>query len=110
MCVQVSPGKAYVAGYDVELVQLQQLMLKNQGMQCRWYYIPFEMGHLWGFINVAGAPENKTALKSQFKADTGGQKVIGQARVYAFNLTDAAYSNAESQWDLYLYDIQTILN
>ena len=49
-------------------------------------------------------------MKSQFKADTSGQKVIGQARVYTFNLTDAAYSDDETQWDLFLYDIQTYTN
>jgi hypothetical protein len=45
-------------------------------------------------------------LKSQFKGD-GVPPVIGQARVYGFNLTDAAYTGASTQWDLYLYDIQT---
>ena len=32
---------------------------------------------------------------------------IGEARVYGFNLRDAAYSGDSTQWDLYLYDIQT---
>ena len=111
MCVQVSPGKAYVAGYDVELDSTATIDVEKprDTENVDSITVPFEMGHLLRVNNVAGAPkENETlTLKSQFKADTGGQKVIGQARVYTFNLTDAAYSNAESQWDLYLYDIQT---
>ena len=70
------------------------------------------MGHLLRVNNVSGAPKKNdiVTLKTQFKADTSGQKVIGKARVYTFNLTDSAYSNAETQWDLYLYDIQTYTN
>ena len=37
----------------------------------------------------------------------GGGSVIGSARVYAFNATDASYSGDETQFDLYLYDVQT---
>ena len=40
----------------------------------------------------------------------GEGPIIGVARVYTFNLTDAAYSGAATQWDLYLYDIQTYTN
>ena len=35
------------------------------------------------------------------------KRLLDKLGIYTFNLTDAAYSNAESQWDLYLYDIQT---
>ena len=111
MCVQVSPGKAYVSGYDVELDSTATIDVEKprDTENVDSITVPFEMGHLLRVNNVAGAPkESETVtLKSQFKADTSGQKVIGQARVYTFNLTDSAYSNAESQWDLYLYDIQT---
>ena len=48
-------------------------------------------------------------LKNRFKGDTT-PTTIGKARVYTFNLTDAAYSDAATQWDLYLYDIQTYTN
>ena len=32
---------------------------------------------------------------------------IGRARVYSFSLTDATYSDDSTEWDLYLFDIQT---
>jgi len=33
--------------------------------------------------------------------------VIGEARVYSFGLTDAAYTGDASTWDLFLFDVQT---
>ncbi|MEK9894905.1 MAG: hypothetical protein VW518_00580, partial [Burkholderiaceae bacterium] len=33
--------------------------------------------------------------------------VIGKARVYSFNTANVPYENAASEWNLYLYDIQT---
>ena len=32
---------------------------------------------------------------------------IGEARVYWFGLTDDTYKGDSTEWDLYLYDIQT---
>ena len=109
MCVQVSPGKAYVAGYDVELdAEVNIDVEKPRDTQnIPSINIPFEMGHLLRVNNVAGAPKEseEIELQSRFKGDT--PTTIGKARVYTFNLTDAAYSDAATQWDLYLYDIQT---
>ena len=111
MCIQVSPGKAYVAGYDVEVDETSTIDVEKprDTQNVSNVSVPFEMGHLLRVNNVSGAPKENdiVTLKTQFKADTSGQKVIGQARVYTFNLTDSAYSNAETQWDLFLYDIQT---
>ena len=110
MCVQVSPGKAYVKGYDVEVDVANTIDVEKprDTETIESANIPYEMGHLLRVNNVDGAPkENEiVTLKSQFKGD-GVPPVIGQARVYGFNLTDAAYTGASTQWDLYLYDIQT---
>ena len=110
MCVQVSPGKAYVKGYDVEVDVANTIDVEKprDTETIKSANIPYEMGHLLRVNNVDGAPkENEiVTLKSQFKGD-GVPPVIGQARVYGFNLTDAAYTGASTQWDLYLYDIQT---
>ena len=38
---------------------------------------------------------------------TGQGEAIGQARVYWFGLSDDRYKNAATEWDLYLFDIQT---
>ena len=114
MCIQVSPGKAYVAGYDVDLDSTVTIDVEKprDTQNVSSTNVPFEMGHLLRVNNVAGAAEENAEieLKSQFKGDGSGGSVIGKARVYTFNLTDAAYSGAATQWDLYLYDIQTYTN
>src|SRR6056300_354479 len=114
MCVQVSPGKAYVAGYDVKLDATATIDVEKprDTQNVSNINVPFEMGHLLRVNNVAGAAEENAEieLKSQFKGDGSGGSVIGKARVYTFNLTDAAYSDATTQWDLYLYDIKTYTN
>jgi len=113
MCVQVSPGKAYVAGYDVELSSSYAIDIdKPRTTQTvNSQKIPFQMGNLLRVNNVEGAlKENeKINLVSEFKAESG-ISTIGQARVYSFNLTDSAYSNESTSWDLYLYDVQTYTN
>jgi len=112
MCVQVSPGKAYVAGYDVELDGERNVDVEKprDTENVSSINVPFEMGHLLRVNNVDGAPEENTIidLQDQFKGDS--PSTIGKERVYTFNLTDAAYSGAATQWDLYLYDIQTYTN
>jgi len=112
MCVQVSSGRASVAGYDVELDSTATIDVEKprDTRKVSGNNVPFEMGNLLRVNNVAGAlKENETVdLQSQFKGDS--PTTIGKARVYTFNLTDAAYSDASTQWDLYLYDIQTYTN
>ena len=112
MCVQVSPGKAYVAGYDVELDAEVNIDVEKprDTENVSSINVPFEMGHLLRVNNVAGAPAEtlEIDLQDQFKGDS--PTTIGKARVYTFNLTDAAYSDAATQWELYLYDIQTYTN
>jgi len=112
MCVQVSPGKAYVSGYDVQLdaAVTSDVEKPRDTENISSINVPFEMGHLLRVNNVAAAAEEhaEIELKSHLKGDGGS--TIGKARVYTFNLTDAAYSGAATQWDLYLYDIQTYTN
>ena len=110
MCLQVSPGRAYVDGYDVTLDTETAVDVEKprDTESISSSNIPFEMGHLLRVNNVSGAPkENETIVLSN---QLGVASTIGAARVYTFNLTDAAYSGAETQWDLYLYDIQTYTN
>lgn len=111
MCLQVSPGRAYVDGYDVTLdtetaVDVEKPRDTESVSNSN---IPFEMGHLLRVNNVSGAPKENETL-DLYDQLGGGGSVIGAARVYTFNLTDAAYSGAATQWDLYLYDIQTYTN
>ena len=110
MCVQVSSGEAYVAGYDIELPSEVNIDVEKprDTQKVESINVPFEMGSLLRVNNVSGAPKETTEidLLNRFSGDTT-PTTIGKARVYTFNLTDAAYSNNATQWDLYLYDIQT---
>ena len=81
--------------------------------------IPFEMGTRLKINNVYGAPKISINEESIIKlqrhrrdvgagvTNAGSGELIGEARVYAFNLADQPYLNNTSTWDLYLYDVQT---
>ena len=106
--LKISPGKAYVQGYDIEKVStsIVDVDKPRDTADIKNTTVPFEMGNILRVNNVTGvAKVRKTiALYAQFGC-LGTQ--IGEARVYSFSLTDAAYSNAATSWDLRLYDIQT---
>ena len=108
MCLKVSPGKAYVRGYDVEKISTTIIDVEKprDTKSVGSVNIPFEMGNIVRVNNVSGAPRKKypVELYNQF-AGTGTK--IGDARVYNFSLTDSPYTNVATNWDLYLYDIQT---
>ena len=109
MCFKISPGKAYVRGYDVEKVSTTIIDVEKprDTQKESNVTIPFEMGNLLRVNNVTGVPQNKKTIQlfSRKVGDTGA--AIGDARVYTFNLTDAAYSGAATKYDLRLYDVQT---
>ena len=110
MCVKVSPGKAYVEGYDVETTGTSILDVEKprDTKNIDLTNFPFRMGNLLKVNNVAGTPTNNEllTLKNKHKSESTGVE-IGKARVYTFGLTDAAYSGSSTTWNLYLYDIQT---
>ena len=117
--VKVSPGRAYVKGYDIETVSTTNLDVEKprDKKTISTSLVPFEFGTLVRVNNVQGTPvlgvnnnDNIVRLQNQRRgssstAATGTE--IGKARVYSFSLTDASYSNDASEWDLYLFDIQT---
>ena len=117
--VKVSPGRAYVKGYDIETVSTTNLDVEKprDKKTISSSLVPFEFGTLVRVNNVQGTPvlgvnnnDNIVRLQNQRRgssstAATGTE--IGKARVYSFSLTDASYSNDASEWDLYLFDIQT---
>ena len=113
MCIKLSPGKAYVKGYDIEKtgVEIIDVDKPRDVETISSVNIPFEMGNLLRVNNVSGSPKQKEILylhnvrKNSTLVSAGS--TVGSARVYTFNLTDAAYGNSATNWDLYLYDIQT---
>ena len=120
MCVKLSPGKAYVRGYDVSLPGTTVIDIEKprSTKTIKNASIPFSMGSLIKVNNVHGAPKislggddtNVVQLRNKRvgsnKTDAAGLQV-GEARVYSFALSDASYSGATTPWDLNLYDIQT---
>jgi len=122
MCVKLSPGKAYVRGFDVTLPGTTVLDVDKprDTKTINKASVPFRMGSLvkvnnvegTPWINVGGSTANTIALHSQRKGaalnpTAGAGTKIGEARVYAFGLSAAEYSGTGSEWDLHLYDVQT---
>lgn len=113
MCIKFSPGKAYVKGYDVEKtgVEIVDVPKPRTTRSIESVNVPFEMGNLIRVNNVSGCAKQKEIIyfQDQRKNSTSvaSGSTVGSARVYTFNLTDSAYNNASTNWDLYLYDIQT---
>ena len=118
MCVKLSPGRAYVRGFDVYLPGTTVLDVEKPRdvKKINAASIPFKMGSNLKVNNVAGTPfvsiggnnTNTVGLFNQRKDGslTPGIK-IGQARVYSFSPSDAPYTGASTEFDLHLYDIQT---
>ena len=126
LCVKLSPGRAYVKGFDVDLTGTTVLDVdKPRDIETvNLASIPFEMGSMLRVNNVQGVPlinigggtANVIKLSKSRKVSGSSSSAIneeiagstiGEARVYSFNLTDASYSASTTQFDLYLYDIQT---
>ena len=118
--VKLSAGKAYVKGFDIETVSTTVLDVEKprDTRSVSDALVPFEFGTLLRLNNVNGSPfigvnnnDNTINLFNQRKttanATSGSGTQVGRARVYSFSLTDASYSNAASQFDLYLFDVQT---
>lgn len=115
MCVKISPGKAYVKGYDIEKneTSIIDVQKPRDVSKIERTNVPFEMGNLIRVNNVTGGAYLKSSIELYNKRKTSnstiptGSTQIGQAIVYNFNLTDSAYNNNSTSWDLYLFDVQT---
>ena len=119
---QISPGRAFVKGYDIETtgstyVDFQKprttLSLEDQG-------INYNTGATLKLNNVYGSPQigiGNTYVLSLRDTRVGSAatlpagKEIGLARVYDFDLESGSYSRTNentNEWDITLYDIQTV--
>ena len=112
-CIKISPGVAYVGGYDIVKggttiidVQKPRTTEKEDNVS-----VLFKMGNFLRVDNVHGCPTLKGTVSFYNRRKTSpsnfnGTK-IGEAKVYSFSLTDAPYADASTSWDLYLFDLQT---
>jgi len=108
MCLKISPGKAYVRGYDIDKISTTIIDVdKSRDTESiENANIPFEMGNILRVNTVSGTPKQRCVINLNDQLGGIGS-TIGNARVYNFSLTDASYSGNATNWDLYLYDIQT---
>lgn len=119
LCVKVSPGKAYVRGFDVDLpgTTILDVEKPRDTSTVPSASIPFEMGNLLKVNNVKGVPfvginnTNNVVTLQDYRKEPGSLfasgETIGQARVYSFALSGSNYSDDSTEWDLYLFDVQT---
>ena len=118
MCVKVSPGKAYVKGYDINLggTSIIDVEKPRDKQIVGSSLVPYQMGTILRVNNVFGAPSpniNEDTYCLEFYnqrtgSNTAGTgELIGKARVYSFTVSDASYVNDASEWDLHLFDMQT---
>ena len=119
---QISPGKAFVRGYECETISSTFLdcpkprttkTLENQSLN-------YNTGPTLKLNRVYGAPKigiGNTYILSLRDSRVGTNqktapgKEIGVARVYDFRLESGSYDTANAnlnQWNISLYDVQTI--
>ena len=134
MGVRISEGTAYIKGYDIDVLGSTVIDVdkpRSVLSKSRTANIPFAMGSLMRVNNVHGVPyinignsasgaqtteANTIGLYSRRmgastrNADTDLGTKIGAARVYSYAVRDAAYSGASTEFDLYMFDIQTYTN
>lgn len=116
-CLVISPGKAYVRGYEVEKIsntiidyekprELQTAT--NEVIQFN-YGTQFEVNNVYGYIPVGVGSDSYVKLYNRRTNTVGVStgKLIGVARLYDLKLKSSSYTNASSVFDASLYDIQT---
>ena len=123
MNVVLSPGKAYVRGYDVALKGTTVLDVDKprDTKNIKAGSIDFRMGSILKVNNSEGMPKfgigGDSSIVELYSGRKGGSTVgspntptgvkIGEARVYNYALSDALYSDNDTEWDLHMFDIQT---
>ena len=115
MSVQISPGKAYVRGYEVETLNTINLDLEKPRTTdaINSTNISFSVGNQIQVNNVYGAlPIGYGTTIKLFSGRTSTSGIssgleIGVARSYDLRLENSAYNNNSTVFDLSLYDIQT---
>jgi len=108
MCVKISNGRSYVAGYDIDKIGTTILDIEKPrevGIRSD-VSLGYELGNLLKVNTVFGIPDQGSVLQIRNNFNGTGD-IIGSARVYSFNLEDANYENNATVWDLRLFDLQT---
>ena len=119
MVLQVSPGKAFVRGYDIEKISTSFIDVPKPRTtrHVEERSIAYETGDPLFVNNVYGSPAlgiGTTATVQLLNARRSGTvgtnaygETVGIARIYDFKSQSASYSNQSTQYELRLFDIKT---
>jgi len=120
MCVNLSSGRAYVKGYDVNMWnEVLDVEKPRDTKNIKAGAVDFRMGSILKVNNAIGSPlldvggdSSVIELYNQRKGSTNDKNglKIGEARVYNYAVSDAPYENDTTSWDLHMFDIQTYTN
>ena len=114
-CISISPGKAYVRGYEIETISntIVDIEKPRTTERAENASIPFNVGrqillnNVYGSITVGLTTQvSLYDTRTATPGSSSGTK-IGVARLYDLKLKNTAYSNASTQFESSLYDIQT---
>jgi len=117
--LSISPGKAYVRGYEVETISNTLLDIEKPRDTQRQtnQSISFNLGNLLTVDNAHGSVPigfstiSQVSLYSDRSSTPGvpsGEKV-GVAKVYELKLRNAEYTGPSTKFEISLYDIQTYI-
>ena len=118
MIFQISPGKAYVRGYEIEKVgssfidvekprtikKLDNQVFAFDGVS------KVKVNRVYGAPFVGMGVNHVVSLRNQRTGATHASAAgteIGVARIYDYKLESAGYSGVKSVYELFLWDIQT---
>jgi len=119
LCLVVGPGKAYVNGYDIDVVgsRIIDVDKPRDTKPVENALVPLDLGNILKVNNVFGTPVIGLNRDSTYVVELYDQRTssntagtgekVGEARVYSFSVTDASYADDSTEWDLRLFDIQT---
>ena len=120
---KLSPGKAYVKGFEVDYRSSTLLdcpkprttkTLESQAINFG-FGPTFEVNNVYGSATIGFNTSNTLSLRDR-RVETNGTasgNEIGVARIYDFALESGSYDTTNpslNKWDLSLYDVQTYTN
>jgi hypothetical protein len=115
LSVQISPGKAYVKGFEVETINTVNIDLEKSRTSNKIFdtSLPFSLGsrivlnNVYGSVPIGTGTTVKLYNSRTITPGNSSGLEIGLARVYDFKLNSASYTNASTPFDISLFDIQT---
>lgn len=117
LSLQISPGKAYVRGYEVETINTVSVDVEKPRTteSKNNVSVPFSLGKQMELNNVYGSTPvgfGSTSIVNFYSNRTTSPGSasgiqIGVGRIYDLKLKNAEYSNASTKFEGSFYDIQT---